>query len=44
MVMKYITGEESLDNIGLLEEGLNARGLAEYLEIHQAAYDRYVNN
>ena len=44
MVMKYITGEESLDDIGLLEEGLNARGLEEYLKIYQTAYDRYVNN
>lgn len=44
MVMKYITGEESLDNIGLLEEGLKARGLDEYLEIYQTAYDRYINN
>lgn len=42
MVAKFITGEESLDNFDAFVQGLNDRGLAQYLEIYQTAYDRYL--
>ncbi len=44
MVAKFITGEESLDNFDAFVSGLNDRGLAQYLEIYQTAYDRYLEN
>lgn len=43
MALKFITGEESLDNFDKFIEQLNAYKLPELLEIEQAAYDRYVN-
>ncbi|MBR2036118.1 MAG: hypothetical protein IKK03_08640 [Lachnospiraceae bacterium] len=43
MALKFVTGEESLDNFDKFVEQLNAYKLPELLEIEQAAYDRYVN-
>ena len=43
MALKFVTGEESLDNFDKYVEQLNAYKLPELLEIEQAAYDRYVN-
>lgn len=44
MVAKFITGEESLDNFDAFVKGLNDRGLEQYLELYQAAYDRFIAN
>ena len=44
MVARFITGEESLDNFDAFIQGLNDRGLEQYLEIYQTAYDRYMAN
>ncbi len=43
MALKFITGEESLDNFDKFVEQLDAYGLQELLEVEQAAYDRYMN-
>ena len=43
MALKFVTGEESLDNFDKYIEQLNSYKLPELLEIEQAAYDRYVN-
>jgi len=40
--VKYITGEESLDNFDQFVATLNEMGLPKVLEIRQAAYDRYL--
>lgn len=42
MGYKFLTGEESLDNFDAFVEELNGMGLAEVLEIQQAAYDRFI--
>lgn len=43
MALKFVTGEESLDNFDKFVEQLNGYGLQELLEIEQTAYDRYMN-
>lgn len=42
MALKYLTGEESLDNFDSFVETLNGMGLERVLEIQQAAYDRFL--
>lgn len=42
MVAKMITGEVSLDDWDTYVQGLNDRGLERYLELQQAAYDRFM--
>lgn len=42
MAVKYITGEESLDNFDDFLEQLDAMGLQRVLEIYQEAYDRFL--
>lgn len=42
MALKFVTGDESLDNFDKFVEQLDAYGLQEVLEIEQAAYDRYM--
>ncbi|MBO5071289.1 MAG: extracellular solute-binding protein, partial [Roseburia sp.] len=43
MSLKFVTGDESLDNFDRFVEQLDAYGLQELLAIEQAAYDRYMN-
>lgn len=43
MALKFVTGDESLDNFDKFVEQLDAYGLQELLEVEQAAYDRYMN-
>ncbi len=40
--VKYMTGEESVDNFDKFVEQLNSMGLPTLLEIHQTAYDRFL--
>ena len=42
MALKFITGEESLDNFDAFVNEMNKLGLEECLEIQQAAYDRFM--
>lgn len=42
--MKYITGDESLDNFDAYVAELKSMKLDEALKIQQAAYDRWLNN
>ena len=42
MAIKFITGEESLDNWDNYINTLNDMGMEKMLEIRQAAYDRYL--
>lgn len=42
MALKYLTGEESLDNFDSFVATLNEMGLPRVLEIQQAAYDRFL--
>lgn len=42
MGLKYMTGDESLDNFDAYVEELNSMGLQECLDIQQAAYERYM--
>lgn len=42
MALKFITGEESLDNFDDFVKELNKLGLEEILEIQQNAFDRYL--
>ena len=42
MAMKFMSGDESLDDFDNFLEELNAMGLEEALEIQQAAYDRFM--
>lgn len=42
MALKFVTGDESLDNFDKFVEQLNALGLQKLLASEQAAYDRYV--
>ena len=42
MALKFLTGEESLDNFDNFVETLNEIGLPRVLEIRQAAYDRFL--
>lgn len=42
MALKFLTGEESLDNFDSFVETLNEMGLPRVLEIRQAAYDRFL--
>ena len=42
MAVKYMTGEESLDNFDAFVEQLNSMGLPTVLETNQAAYDRFL--
>ena len=44
MALKYIAGEESLDNFDAFVAELEGMGLKEALEIQQAAYDRWLAN
>jgi putative aldouronate transport system substrate-binding protein len=43
MGLKYMTGDESLDNFDAFVAELEEMGLNECLEIYQAAYDRYLS-
>lgn len=43
MALKFITGEESLDNFDSFVSTLNDMGMERLLEIRQAAYDRFIN-
>lgn len=43
MALKFVTGDESLEDFDKFVEQLDAYGLQELLEIEQAAYDRYMN-
>lgn len=43
MALKFVTGDEPLDNFDKFVEQLDAYGLQELLEIEQNAYDRYMN-
>lgn len=42
MALKFITGEESLDNFDAFIQTLNDMGAERMLEIRQAAYDRFL--
>ncbi|MCI8622483.1 MAG: extracellular solute-binding protein [Provencibacterium sp.] len=42
MVLKFITGAESLDNFDKYVETVKSMGIEEVLEIEQAAYERYM--
>ena len=42
MALKFLTGEESLDNFDSFVETMNEMGLPRVLEIRQAAYDRFL--
>ena len=44
MALKFVTGEESLDNFDKYVEKLNEMDLAELLEVKNAAYERYQGN
>ena len=41
MMLKFITGIESLDNFDSYVETLNSMGLTQLTEVYQAAYSRY---
>ena len=41
MIAQFITGELPLEEFDAFVEGCNARGLERFIEINQAAYDRY---
>lgn len=41
---KFITGNESLDNWDKYIESIESQGLEEYMEVQQAAYERYLEN
>ncbi len=43
MRIKFITGEESLDNFDAYLETLRNMGVEEYIAIEQAAYDEYLS-
>lgn len=43
MALKFITGDESLDNFDDFVENMNSKGLTELLAIEQEAYDRFIN-
>ena len=42
MALKFLTGEESLDNFDSFVETMNEMGLPRVLELQQAAYDRFL--
>ena len=42
MALKFLTGEESLDNFDAFIARLDSMNLKRYLEIQQAAYDRFI--
>ena len=42
MIMKFIMGEEPLENYSAVIEQLKARGIDRVLEMRQAAYERYL--
>lgn len=42
MLVKFITGDESISNFDNFVAGLKERGIVEYLELMQDAYDRYI--
>lgn len=42
MAVKYVTGEESIDNFDKFVEQLNTMGLQELIDITQGAYDRFL--
>lgn len=42
MEVKFITGEESIENHGKFAETLNSMGLPTLMEVYQKAYDRYL--
>ena len=41
MMVKFIMGQESLDNLSKFTEQLKNLGVERAIEIYQAAYDRY---
>ena len=43
MALKFVTGDEDLDDFDEFVEQLNNMGLQECLELQQAAYDRYLS-
>ena len=42
MRIKFITGEESLDNFEAFRDTLRNMGIEEYIAIEQAAYDEFL--
>lgn len=44
MALKFMTGDESLDNFDSFVEELNSMGLQDCLKIKQQAYERYMQN
>ena len=42
MRIKFITGEESLDNFDAFRDTLRNMGIEEYIAIEQAAYDEFM--
>ena len=42
MAVKFLVGDESLDNFDAYVEEINGMGLQECLDIEQAALDRYM--
>ncbi len=42
MMMKFITGGESLDKFDEFREGLKKRGVDKYVKYHQEAYDKFM--
>lgn len=44
MIARFVTGEESLDSYDAYLDGLKARGMDNYLALHQTAFDRYQAN
>lgn len=44
MEVKFITGEEPIENHARFVETLNSMGLERLTELYQAAYERYLQN
>ena len=42
MLVKFITGSEPISGYDNFVKGLKERGIEEYLELMQKAYDRYI--
>jgi len=43
MEVKFITGEEPIENHPQFVETLNSMGLERLIELYQGAYDRYLS-
>lgn len=43
MALKFVTGDESLDNFDAFVESMNQKGLQDLLQIEQEAYDRFIS-